>query len=99
MEKPKESKNKVYVRVNVDFSEDGDITPIHLTWEDGTRYYIDDIIGKCPAPALRAGGQGLRFTIVVNNQISYLFFSKDADITTDLPGKWFVERKERGKHN
>ena len=95
MERTNDKPIKVYVAVAVDFDEEGDMMPRELTWEDGTRYIIDKILDKRPAAALRAGGQGDRYTIVVEGRRSYLFFEKDPDVATDHPGRWFVERKVR----
>lgn len=84
---------KVYVPVAVEFDEDGRVVPKSLVWEDGCRYDIDRVLDCKPAAAIRAGGQGDRYTIRVNGQESYLFFERGTDLTGNLLGRWFVERR------
>jgi len=43
--------------------------------------------------AMRAGGQGDRYTIVVGGKQSYLFFERSPNQTGNNIGRWFVERK------
>ena len=84
---------KVYVPVEVTFREDGRMLPRGLTWEDGQRYEIDRVSDVQPAPALKAGGRGDRYTVWINGQQSYLFFERTPGMTGCAPGRWFVERK------
>jgi len=84
---------KVYVRVTVDFREDGVMLPKELVWEDGERYAIDRIIDIRQAAALKAGGQGDRYTVMIREQRSYLFFERNPNLTGTVIGRWFVERK------
>jgi hypothetical protein len=86
---------KVYVQVNADFGADGRMFPRSLVWEDGTRYDIDRVLACKPAAAMRAGGQGERFTIQVNGRESYLFFERSTEVSGVNLGRWFVERKAR----
>ena len=86
---------KVYVRVTADFREDGVMLPRELVWEDGERYAIDRVADVRQAAALKAGGQGDRYTIMIRGQRSFLFFERSADLTGTVVGRWFVERKER----
>ena len=84
---------KVYVAVKADFSEDGIMLPREITWEDGKKFEIDRIIDIRQAPALKAGGQGDRYTIMVRGNQSYLFFERSTNLTGNVIGRWFVERK------
>lgn len=84
---------KVYVPVSADFDADGRLIPTSLTWEDGTVYTIDRILDIRQAPALKAGGQGDRYTVVINGGQSYLFFERNASMTGNNLGRWFVERR------
>lgn len=84
---------KVYVTVVVRFTKEGRMLPHYLVWEDGRKYKIDKVADIRPAHAMKAGGQGDRYTIWVNGQQSYLFFERSAAITGCELGKWFVERK------
>ena len=85
---------KVYVAVKADFSEEGIMLPREITWEDGKKFEIDRIIDIRQAPALKAGGQGDRYTIMVRGNQSYLFFERSTNLTGNVIGRWFVERKQ-----
>ena len=61
---------KVYVAVRADFREDGTIIPLELTWENGKKYAIDKVTDIRQAAAMKAGGQGDRYTIMVRGQQS-----------------------------
>jgi len=84
---------KVYVQVNADFNTEGVMVPKVLIWEDGEKYLIDRVVDIRQAAARKAGGQGDRYTIEVRGQISYLFFERVPQLTGNVIGRWFVERK------
>ena len=84
---------KVYVSVRAEFDEDGIMLPRELTWEDGEKFEIDRILDIRQAPALKAGGQGDRYTIMVHGVKSYLFFERSTNLTGNVIGRWFVERR------
>ena len=84
---------KVYVPVSVYFKEDGTMLPRTITWEDGAKYKIDRVSDIRPAAALKAGGQGDRYTVRIGNKQSYLFFERNASLSGDSIGRWFVERR------
>ncbi|OQA15481.1 MAG: hypothetical protein BWY62_00602 [Firmicutes bacterium ADurb.Bin356] len=84
---------KVYVPVLAAFSTDGTLMPRKLRYEDGTLYTIERVSDIRPSPALKAGGQGDRYTIQVQGKESYLFFEHNTDTSSAKLGRWFVERK------
>ena len=84
---------KVYVAVKADFRDDGVMLPREITWENGKRYSIDRVVDIRQAAARKAGGQGDRYTVVIDGKRTYLFFERSADITGNNIGRWFVERK------
>ena len=84
---------KVYVAVKVEFNEIGIMLPREITWEDGTRYEIDRVVDIRQAAAMKAGGQGDRYTIMVHGKQSYLFFERSTNLTGNNIGRWFVERR------
>lgn len=84
---------KVYVQVNADFNTDGVMLPRELIWEDGEKYIIDRVTDIRQAAARKAGGQGDRYTIEVRGHKSYLFFERAPQLTGNVIGRWFVERK------
>ena len=87
-------KVKVYVDVAVHFTKDGRMMPIAITWEDGRNYTIDRVTDIRPAASMRAGGQGDRYTVRVSGRESYLFFERNASLTGNHIGRWFVERRQ-----
>ena len=84
---------KVYVSVTVDFSSEGVMLPRMIVWEDGMKYDVDRVIDIRPAYAAKAGGQGDRYTIQVNGQRPYLYFERSTNLSGNVIGRWFVERK------
>lgn len=84
---------KVYVNVTASFDENGRVKPRSIVWEDGRKYVIEKVLDCKPAAAMRAGGQGERFTVRINGHESYLFFERSTQVGGDLLGKWFVERR------
>ena len=85
---------KVYVAVKADFNEEGIMLPREITWEDGMKYEIDRVLDIRQAAAMKAGGQGDRYTVRINGQQSYLFFERSTNQTGNNLGRWFVERKQ-----
>lgn len=84
---------KVYVPVEVQFRADGTMLPRMITWEDGTKFEIDRVSDIRQAAAMRAGGQGDRYTVFINGKQSYLFFERSANQSGNNIGRWFVERR------
>lgn len=62
---------KVYVDVIAAFANDGRILPLSLTWEDGREFKIDQVVDIRPAAAMKAGGQGDRYTVRVQCRDKY----------------------------
>lgn len=85
---------KVYVKVEVGFDESGRMLPRSLVWEDGTTYLIDRVSDIRQAAAMKAGGQGDRYTISVRGQQSFLFFERSPNLCGRVLGRWFVERRK-----
>ena len=75
---------KVYVEVTARFDTDGRITPLSLTWEGGTVFEIGRVLDYRRAASLKAGGIGMRYTVRIGNQQSYLYYEDP---------RWFVEAK------
>jgi hypothetical protein len=84
---------KVYVAVHASFDNLGHILPDEITWTDGTKFQVDRVLDIRQAAAMKAGGQGDRYTVQVNGKQSYLFFERSTNITGNVIGRWFVERK------
>ena len=76
---------KEYVKVRADFTLDGRLVPLKFRAEDGLPQVIDRIIDVRPAPSLKAGGQGTRYTCRVGERLIYLFNNRN---------RWFTEQVE-----
>ena len=85
--------SKVYVDVTAKFNADGLLVPTSIIWEDGRRYVIDKVSDIRQAAAMKAGGQGDRYTVWINGRQSYLFFERSTELTGNYIGRWFVERR------
>jgi hypothetical protein len=79
--------------VEVHFAADGTMLPRIIEWEDGHKYEIDRVLKIQPAPAMKAGGQGDRYTVMIGGQQRYLFFEHSPEYGAEKIGKWFVERR------
>ena len=80
-----------YVEVMVDFAPDGAMLPRALVWDDGRRYEIDRVRAVQSAPALKAGGAGDRYTVMICGRERYLFFEHSVNPDDKRLGRWFVE--------
>ena len=76
---------KVYVDVIAVFHREGGVTPRLIRWEDGRQFKIDEVLDRRPAPALRVGGWGIRYTVRIGRTKSYLFLDEY---------RWFVETRQ-----
>ena len=76
---------RVYVNVIARHDEQGRVRPLEVEWEDGRRFEVDRLLDVRRAAALKAGGQGLRYTVRILGKETYLFEDE---------GRWFVEAKE-----
>lgn len=84
MNRPQQQFRKVYVEVQLTVSSEGDVRPNTIKFEDGTVYEIDRLRHRCRAHATKVGGTGIRYTVVIRGQETYLFEDE---------GKWFVEAR------
>lgn len=76
---------RVYVNVIARHDEQGKVRPLEVEWEGGRRFEVDKLLDVRRAAALKAGGQGLRYTVRILGKETYLFEDE---------GRWFVEAKE-----
>lgn len=77
--------HRTYVQVTVRFDEEGNARPLAILFQ-GANYPIDRILNRCRAAATKAGGQGMRYTVRICNQETFLF--------QDENQRWFVEEKD-----
>lgn len=77
---------KVYVAVTAEHQPDGSCRPRQIRFADsGKAYEIDKIISACRAASRKVGGTGIRYTVRIRSQETFLFDEEN--------GKWFVELK------
>ena len=76
---------RVYVNVIARHDEQGRVRPLEVEWEDGRHFGVDRLLDVRRAAALKAGGQGVRYTVRILGRETYLFEDE---------GRWFVEAKE-----
>ena len=88
------SEYKEYVTVSALMKRDGRMLPAAVHWADGRVYRIDKVREITQAPALRAGGRGDRFTVMIDGRERALFYERSPGKTGDI-GRWFVEKKHR----
>ncbi len=74
---------KKFVNVIGYFNKKGDIKPLYIVWDDGSKYPIDKVVQVIPAATIHSGGMGLRYTCKIGREFRYLFLEE---------GKWFVEK-------
>ena len=70
------------VEVIAKFDTAGGITPLMIVWEDGRKLPIDRVTDVRRAASLKAGGVGLRYTVVIYGKQRYLYYEEPL---------WFVE--------
>lgn len=75
---------KVFVEVTARFDTDGKVLPVSLVWENGTQFYIERVTDIRRAASLKAGGMGIRYTVLIGGRQGYLFYEEP---------RWFVEAK------
>ena len=77
-------RRKTYVQVTARFDEDGEVTPIAVTWADGRVFCIDRVLDRRRAASLKVGGTGMRYLVEIGGRRTFLYFEDPA---------WFVEEK------
>ena len=77
---------KTYVKVVLEVDPDGNITPKSIQLhEDGPTFEVTGVIGRpVQAAAMKAGGIGMRYEVLIGRKQTYLW---------DEDGRWFVEEK------
>lgn len=78
-------RRKAYVSVNIDVDQEGKVYPRLIRWKNGLVFPIDQILYKCRASSQKVNGGGIRYTVKINGQESFLFHEGE---------KWFVEEKQ-----
>lgn len=79
-----QTSRRVDVGVTLNVSPEGNVRPLTITFENGKNYTIDRLKERKRVAATKAGGTGIRYTVVIQNRETYLFEDER---------KWFVEVK------
>ena len=79
-----ERRERKYVEVVADFSEDGRVTPLVIVWDDGRRFPIDRVVDGRWAANMKLGGRGYRYTVMVGGRERLLWRDEN---------RWYVEMK------
>ena len=59
---------KIYVETAAEFSVDGQLKPLWIIWEDGRKFEIDRVLRVERAASRKAGGVGLRYTVMIGGR-------------------------------
>lgn len=98
MSAKREHEHKIYVEVCAEHTLDGSIKPLSFRQEDDLSCRIDAVMDVREAPALKAGGQGTRYTCRVQDQVIYLFHDDVywfIEETSESAGGCLPEREDR----
>jgi hypothetical protein len=77
--------SKAYVRVQSETDETGQITPTSLVFR-GVMMEIDGVLERRQAHAVKTGGQGMRYTVLIGSHQAYLF--------QDDAQRWLMEEMD-----
>ena len=75
------------------FDAAGNLMPLEIKWVDGEIFEIDKAIDVRQASAMKAVGQGDRYTVWIRSKQSYLFFERSGALSGRNLGRWFVESR------
>lgn len=79
-----QGREKRYVGVVSETDTAGNTWPKQIIWQDGARYDVDKVLAVRPAWSQKALAKGLRYSIRVEGQETYLYYENP---------RWFVEAK------
>ncbi len=76
--------HKEFVEVIVKYTKQRQQIPLKIIWKNGRTFEIDKVLDIRPAPSLKVGGQGMRYTCRIHGKETYLWHDEES---------WFVEAK------
>ena len=82
---------KIYVKVNSDFDQTGEMMPKSIIWSDGRVFEIDRVESFRPASTLEPGRTGDCYTVIIRGERKYLFFKRNLRMYDHRIGRWWVE--------
>ena len=63
--------NKVYVQVDSERLESGEVVPLTISWQDGRIWNIDRVIHSCRSPD--GEFEGIRYTVIIGSAEKYIY--------------------------
>ena len=76
---------KVYVDMEVEFTQDGALIPKRLRWKDGRVWVIDQLLHVCEVHDKE--NRGIRYTVKIGSAERYIY---------EHHGRWYVLSAEGG---
>ena len=65
------SLEKVYVQVDSERTENGDVVPLAIAWADGRVWKIDRCLHSCASPD--GEFEGIRYTVIIGSAEKYIY--------------------------
>ena len=62
---------KVYVQVDNERLENGEVVPRTISWQDGRIWNIDRVIHSCASPD--GEYEGIRYTVIIGSAERYIY--------------------------
>ena len=88
-----EGSQRIYVSVDVEFKEDGQMLPRTIAPGDGKRYKVDRVLDVRSEDTLKDSGQGDMYTVQVKGQQSYLYFERTMTLSGTNLGRWHIVKR------
>ncbi len=63
--------NKVYVQVDSERLDSGDVVPLAIAWEDGRVWRIDRVLHSCAS--FDGEFEGIRYTVIIGRAEKYIY--------------------------
>ena len=76
----KQQTGRAPLPVRCKFNATGNLMPLEIRWVDGSVYEIDRVTHSRQAAAMKAGGQGDRYTIKICGKQSYTWIIHKHDL-------------------
>jgi len=75
---------KVIVKVLAEFSPDGQLVPLQITWPDGRVFLIDRVLDVRQAADIKGGGTGIRYLCRIQGREVPIFYGQNSNGRADV---------------
>ena len=75
------TERKVYVNVEVEFTEEGRLVPKKIRWNDGREWIVDRLIHSSEISPGKGSFEGIRYTVLIGGAEKYIY---------ERHGRWYV---------